>query len=226
MNTKAYTCTESCEGTGGIVFAKSNIEARKSAASIWGDGDLAGWRIYRSPGLDKYRNSDVPTQVLIEDGWFFECHGCGMKMDETSLADELLPVSGVVGKQNGRSFCSHQCRMDHSARTAAAKAYGEAFLDMMKEGLAKRFAGAELSFGEHRHHVYVHSWDSPLVVQQARVGFSYPGAKLGSAHLCYDKNGPNNYDEVSCGRWYYSVPFGDVKTYEAWAADFPRLGYI
>lgn len=223
---KAYACTEDCEGTGGIIFANSNIAARKDAASIWGDGELAGWRVHRAPGLDKYQDTGVPTWILIADGWYFECNGCGMRMSEDTLYDEGLKVEGVVGKENGQSFCSHQCRMTYKARKAAVDAYGQAFLDMMKDLLRDRFHDADLCFGDHRQHVYVTMWDHPLTVAQAIVSFSYPGMKYGPAHLRYEKNGECNRDEISCGRWFYSVPNGDIEAYEKWAANYPRKGYI
>ena len=226
MGLKAYACTEDCEGTGGIIFAQTNLEARKSASNIWGDGELAGWNVHRAPGLDKYHAKGVPTWVLIADGWNFECNGCGMRMDETSLEDEGLSVEGVVGKENGWSFCSHQCRTEYKSRRAAADAFGEAFLDMMKDRLRDRFHGQDLCFGDHQHHVYVPMWNEPLAVDQAWVSFSYPGAKYGAAHLKYEKNGERNEDQISCGRWFYSVPNGDVPAYEEWAAKFPRKGYI
>jgi hypothetical protein len=224
--TKAYACTEDCKGTGGIIFANSNIEARKSASSIWGDGELRGWRVHRQPGLDKFNKTGVPAWLLVADGWRFECSGCGMTIEEERLEDEGLNVTHVVGKENGRVFCCHSCRIDFMSLNAAAEAHGEAFLEMMRDLLRNRFSGEDLFFGEHRQHVYVRRYNSPLVVEQAWVSFSYPEMKYGPATLKYEKNGEYNRDSINCGRWFYSVPAGDIERYEKWAARFPRKGYL
>ena len=82
----AYAVTEDFEGMGGIVFARSNIEARKWGAREYNDGELGGMTCKRVPWADRYASErDIPISAMVDVGWHFECHGCGRRID-TDLA--------------------------------------------------------------------------------------------------------------------------------------------
>lgn len=181
----AYSAMETDEFTGGIVFAKSNIAARKIGANLWNHDELGGMQVSRRKDLDKYEATGVPAWLLVSQGWHFECHGCGVRIDDASFYDEGLPVTGVVGYESGSVYCCHACRMTDQAREAACEAFGAAFIEMLKDVVRNRFPDIEHAFGEHRQHVYVPRYYDPLVVVEVSVHFSFPGMKIGPASLRY-----------------------------------------
>lgn len=61
---KAYSYLETDEFTGGIVFAKSNIEARRIGANILNMDGIGGMTVSRRKDLDKYEQKGVPAWLL------------------------------------------------------------------------------------------------------------------------------------------------------------------
>lgn len=219
---RAYSYNETDEWSGGIVFARSNIEARRLGANLLHMDEIAGLTVQRRPDLDKYEATGVPARVLIEGGWWFECHGCGLQISDCGMEDAGLPLSGVVGKSHGAVYCSHQCRRDHLASEAAADAFGKAFLDMMQDLVRARFPGAEIHFGDGRHHAYVPRHHFPLTVVQARVEFDWPGQNIGRASLEYHHAG--NYGQTIIGpvRPEFRCCNGDREAFEMFAAAYSK----
>lgn len=215
----AYSYLELNEWTGGIVFAKSNIEARRLGANLLNMDDIGGMEVKRRKDLDKYEGKGVPAWLLVSDGWHFECHGCGMRIDDCSMEDASLPITGIVGAESGAIYCCHTCRMEARAEHAAQEAFGEAFLDMLKDLVRNRFPNIDHCFGEHRQHVYVQRWSRPMVVQQARVSFNFPGMKIGPATLEYHHCG-NAHGSPIIGpvRPHFYCCNGDREAFEAFAA--------
>lgn len=219
MTNKAFSVLETDENTGGIVFAKSAVEARRIGANLYNHDDFSGLSVHRVPRLDKFEQTGVPAWLLVADGWRFECFGCGMSVNEDDLADLGMKVEDVVGRESGRIFCCHTCRRDSMARDAAIDGFGRAFLDMMQDIVRRRFPVDGISFGEHRHHVYVPKWYSPLVVVQAHVGFSFPGMKIGPASLHYRHEGPGGTSLIGPAPLEFHCCNGDRETFEAFAAE-------
>ncbi|AXQ69687.1 hypothetical protein HOU03_gp105 [Caulobacter phage CcrSC] len=77
---KAYTVLETCESTGGIVFAAHHAVARRAGANEWGDGDWDYVECHRSPQYDDLGPEGVNDLVLWRNGWWFEC-ACGRRID-------------------------------------------------------------------------------------------------------------------------------------------------
>lgn len=215
----AYIVTENDENTGGVIFAKDKRTAMRIGASEYGDGDVDYVTATRAKSLDCYEGTGVPARVLIADGWHFECHGCGMRIDDTSLYDMRLPVSGVVGIENSAVYCCHTCRMEHLAREAAIKAYGIAFLDMLRDVVRARFGdGVEfVANGRRSDHFYIQRNAVPLVVEEAHVGFNFPGMEIGPAQLDYRHEGLNGRNLVGPVKPYFTCCYGDREAFEAWA---------
>lgn len=215
----AYSVLESCEWTGGIVFAKSNIEARRVGASLWGDGEIRGMIVNRRRDLDKYEARGVPASVLVEEGWHFECSGCGVRIDDYNLEENGLSPRHVVGVEGGRVYCSHACRMGAKADEAAAEALGEAFLEMLRDMVRVRFPNADHCFGEHKTHAYVPRWSSPSVVEQAVVSFSFPGMTFGPASLEYRRaTNADGSHVIGPVRPDYYCSNGDREAFEKFAS--------
>ncbi|WP_040616636.1 hypothetical protein [Roseibium sp. TrichSKD4] len=215
---KAFIVQETQEYTGGIIYAKSNVEARRFGANAFNGGDFSGLHVNRAKQYDKFEQTGVPARLLIADGWHFECHGCGMTVDEDNLEETGLSADGVVGFEPSRIYCCHHCRRNSMAGNAARKAFGEGFLDMMKDRLRNRFPGTEFDFGSHRHHVYV-PISRPIVVQQAMVHFSFPGMKIGPASIVYEHYGNHGQMLIGPVRLEFRCCAGDREAFEKFATE-------
>lgn len=213
----AYSYFETDEYTGGIIFAKSNIEARKAGANLLNMDGIGGLEVRRRKDLDRYEASGVPAWLLVAEGWRFECHGCGMQINESNMDDEGMPVTGVVGVESGQIYCCHACRMQHKAEAAAKKAFGEAFLDMLRDMVRSRFPDFDHNFGQYRAHVYVSRWNHEVAVQRAEVRFSFPGMKIGPASLSYNHEGKYGSTLIGPVRPEFYCCNGDRETFEALA---------
>lgn len=219
---KAFSVLETDEHTGGIVFAKSNIEARRVGAARYGGGEISGWRVERMKGLDKFAETGVPASLLVWDGWHFECWGCGMRICDDTLTDSGRSPDDVVGKESGRVFCCHACRIQSLAETAAREAFGAAFLDMMEDRISKRFPGADISFDGGGRHVYIPRDDPPYVIAEAHVAFKFPGMKIGPARLEYRHEGRFGARLIGPVRLEFRCCAGDVEAFEAFAVAYPK----
>ena len=211
---KAYSYLETDEWTGGIIFAKSNIEARRLGANILDRDEIAGMQVNRRPDLDQYEQTGVPASVLVGSGWHFECCGCGMHIDEDNLYDKHMKPSDVVGYESGQVFCSHGCRMEWKAEQAGRKAFGQAFVEMMKDVVRKRIPEIEWNFGEFKEHAYVQG-SGPFVVIQARVYFDFPGRKHGPATIEYHHAGKYGAPMIGPAQLVFYCPNGDLEAFNA-----------
>lgn len=220
----AYSVLEDNENTGGIIFAKDKRTARKWGANEYADGDEGYVTVTRRRDLDQYEGKGVPAWLLVAQGWHFECHGCGMQIAEYTLEDEGMNAAHVVGKEKGSVYCCHACRMKHLAREAAIKAFGEAFQDMMRDMVVARFGEVEfLTDDLWRNGAYIQRHADPLVVQQARIAFAFPGQKIGGATLEFrhssDIQGRQIIGPVMP---QYFCCAGDKEAFEAWVKETKR----
>lgn len=186
---KAYIVQEECEGTGGVVFARSNVEARRFGADEYNGGDFSGLSVNRAKGWDKYEKSGVPISEMIYDGWYFECHGCGQRMDEDWFYDQRMNPSQARGVSGGNCYCCWQCEADAAAEGAARKAYGRVFLGIMRDWATARFGDVEFMTEAFKEYVYVVSRNGHMQVEQAVVSFSFPGMEIGPASIRFDMSG-------------------------------------
>jgi hypothetical protein len=85
---KAYAVTETTEGTGGIVYAKTNAQARREGSCQFGDGDFHGWECRRAPEFDSMAPHGPSREDLFEHGWWFECEECSShaRLDSGGIA--------------------------------------------------------------------------------------------------------------------------------------------
>lgn len=215
---KAFLVTTDYDGTGGVVFAKSAIEARRYGASEWNDGELGGLHVRRERDFDQFDGSGVPAWLMVAKGWWFECSGCGMTINEDSLYDRGLPVEGVVGAECSRVYCCATCEADERARTAREAAVGNAFLWHLKQRVIDRFGPVEFANGAWKEHVYAREVDGTVHIGQGIVSFNFPGMRIGPASLRYNWGYGGQFGPPSPE---YSVPRGDLEAFEAWAAARP-----
>ena len=66
--------------TAAILFATSNIAARRRYSSSQ-DCDFAETKVSRKKIFDQYAPGPVPPKALLEDGWYFDCDGCGRTLN-------------------------------------------------------------------------------------------------------------------------------------------------
>ncbi|HEU4682958.1 MAG TPA: hypothetical protein VFS39_00465 [Nitrospira sp.] len=202
------------EMTGGIIFAKSAIEARKIGANEWNDGELAGMTVRRRKDLDQFAGSGVPFSLLIDEGWWGECTGCGGHIDEWFLYDRGLTSSDVIGTLNAAIFCCQSCKDEYAARKDREDQAGREFLKRLCDIVRRRFPNANAVTPEY---VYAAEFDGVVTIRQAVVSFEFPGMKIAAAHLRYDPG-----HGIGPSQPYYTCASGDREAFEAWAKS-PRF---
>lgn len=216
----AYAVQETCENTGGIVFARHSVTARRLGAGTFSDGDFSSVTCRRAPWADEFADQgDVPVRVAVEHGWHFECHGCGRML--TSDEDDC---DKIVGTMESAVYCCAECEARYHATEAAKKAFGEVVLAHIREWVVARLGPVQFAKEQFKGHAYVTGGNGePLVVNQAVVSFEFPGQEIAPASLRWD----NDYREIRVGhRWVNpcgprapecSVCNGDLKAFEAFA---------
>lgn len=80
----AYSVTETTEGTGGIVYAKTNAQARREGSQQHGDGDFYGWEARRAPEFDGMDPHGPSREELFDHGWWFDCEECNRRAQHDS----------------------------------------------------------------------------------------------------------------------------------------------
>jgi len=217
-----------------IVFVHSHIAAKRRWANEHGDGDryIAGISAKRAKGWDKYSPGPVPPLEMIEDGWWFECSGCGTKVSrdeigepigyddaESEDAAKLLPIMAPVEHGHHSVYC-HQGCMDHElAFQARQKHYSARIYAWLERRILRRFPDAEIIRGGGMFKRNIHITRNKfgrLYVTQAYVSFGWPTSKIGPATFRIDQDEmgrriPRNAFFACCN--------GDREAFEAWAAE-------
>lgn len=220
---KAYAVLETGEGTGGIIFARRDIEARKRGSCEFSDGDISSVTCRRAAWADQYAETQrVPVLAAIEQGWNFECHGCGARLDYDWFYENGKPLEGVIGFMEGRVFCCAECKSADEAVESQKKDVGEDFLGTLRAMVQKRFGDVEFVSGYGREHVYVIHDDGGYSVGQAFVSFTFPGQAIAPASLKYQFPYSFSWDGVGCPKPYFTCTNGDREAFEAFAAATKR----
>jgi len=241
---KAFAITENNEGTGGIVFAKHAVVARRVGAAEFADGDFGYVSCRRAHWADSYADDRaIPISAFIENGWHFECTGCGNRIDadlgrwqdrigrEDTFRDMLRKArrwrswkpSDVIGTQHSAVFCDQKCEDDHKAFEAERKRREERALDRFRRLILRRFPGVTLPNDRSRYraspHAYAYCRKGKWRIGQVCVPFDFPGAKYGPAELRYDADQPRQ----GAQKPRFTCASGDWEVFQAWAAQTPTL---
>lgn len=221
---KAFAVLEEGENTGGIVFARHAVVARREGAEQYNGGEFHGLSCRRAPWADEWaaRDEDIPARVLIDHGWHFECAGCGHTIDNDWLYDEDLPLDGVTGTQSSIVYCSEVCECRDKLRKAIARDHQRRAIEALKAFVLKRFPGVAFAAKDNwSTHAYAsesygraHSWQ----VQQVVVSFEFPGLKIGPATCRIERCQPPNGDRIGPIWPEFSCRYGDKEAFEAWVA--------
>jgi len=130
---KAYLVDCDQENGAQLYFAETANQAKCHAANEEGIEYIEVASCLRRPQYDQYAPGPVPTKVLIEDGWFFECSGCNRRVEEDMSEiwdedDEPVAVDGPVYRGNA-VWCSTQCQQRDDEREAQRKRENQAAKD-------------------------------------------------------------------------------------------------
>lgn len=203
---KAFSVQEEDEGTGGIVFASSNVVARRLGANLYNDGEFAGLMVRRVAWADEYAPGPVPELVMVEHGWWFECMGCGVRIDESLEADNedgtfrtLKPV-----ELGHNLYCSDECHTAYVTDRAARKGAEALAAAALEAELGAKFPGVTIVGPTH---VYVIKVDGIYAPKQVVVSFSFPGSTVGLGRYRIDEIGEAPH---------LTVCAGDKDAWDAW----------
>lgn len=218
---KAYSVLETCENTGGIVFAKHHVVARREGAAEFGGGDFHSVTCRREPGLDRYAESRVvPAADLIEMGWHFECW-CGARCDLDSLAERGLPVDGVIGSDRGTVYCSAVCEQKHATERVERIAFEAELLERLSAWIKARLPDAYLLMdpGPWCPHFYTSKEDDVWMLRQAILAFDYPHRQHWPAQFRFEREGFDLGRRHGCISAVLTYSGGDREAFEAFARD-------
>lgn len=219
---RAFAVTETDENTGGIIFARHAITATRIGADEYGTGEIHGMSCRRAKWADQFADTGrVPASEMIARGWHFECHGCGSRIDEDELRCRGLSVDGVVGTQNSWVFCGARCRLRHLAQLRREKMCGDAFLEVLRGVIRKRFGNVHIheDAENFKPHVYVISDRRIEVVGQAAVYFDFPGMQIGPASIHYDWPYSFAWDGKGPVKPHFRCCNGDREAFEKFAEE-------
>lgn len=219
---KAYAVLETCENTGGIVFARHAVTARRHGSCQYSDGDFQSVSCRRAPWADWCADSGiVPASLMIDHGWHFECSGCGSTVDRDYLDENSLSLEDVIGIQDSQVFCCPACKLAHDELDAKKKAFGASFLHVLRDVVRKRFGNVHFCEGTdfNRPHAYVWGDEAnSLRIHTARLSFYFPGMKVAPATISFDSSERSNRERFAPPRPVYTCLPDDRDAFEAFAA--------
>lgn len=197
---KAYEVRDDYEGHCCIRFAPNNATARREGAHELDIEWESVEHCQRKPEFDQYAPGPVPPMVLLEHGWWFECHHCGRRIDDY-MADELesdgLDPADFTPCASGRSvYCSAACQAMFYAERRANAAAQTALIELFDA----KFPNCKIS----RVHVCGTKLEGPddSGGMKCSVSFLFPGARYGATY--------------EYGRDDLYVAQGDLPAYYAW----------
>lgn len=217
LSLRAFAVTEENENTGAIIFAEHDIVARKRGADEFNDGELRGITCRRAPWADAFADQGVPAKVMIENGWHFECCGCGETIDEDWLYDNDRTIEGVIGFQHSKIYCCEICEARDRLYEAIKRDHERRAIDALKAFVRRRFPSVTFSTeGNWKPHAYATERKDAWHVASAVVSFEFPGMKIGAATCRIEREQGNGH--LIGPIWpEYQCCVGDREAFEAWA---------
>ncbi|WP_080378701.1 hypothetical protein [Burkholderia cenocepacia] len=182
---KAYLVNvDADDGYSCIVFATNSATARRKGASElgydWEDVDSCR----RRPKFDEYAPGPVSPRALIEDGWWFECHGCGQRISNDYEYDddgnEIEPGAYVVRKQ--QVFCCQECLARDDAKTRANVAAQDALIEVVEAKFPGCTIQRVLVYGEKLEPSEPHGGHKCVAY------FTFPGSRYAATYVFGEGN--------------------------------------
>lgn len=184
------------DGIGGIVFAKSNAEARRTGSAQFGSGDFNWGGATRLQWADQFAPGPVPFKEMFDRGWWQECDGCGCMMRDGECDDEGDEREFDIVEIGNAVYCAPACRESFLADKIEKKRIEDWVIGDLTDRLLRLMPGA-IGCGES--HVYVRGGNRPCAPEQAYIQFTYPGARHGLGYLRFDKIGEAPHVTVAAG---------------------------
>lgn len=237
---KAYSCmeTESGEWTGAIIFAKSNLEARKEAANDFNNGELGGLQVKRAPWADEYgARHKVPISEMIHHGWHFECHWSGQTINletyeygieiynqETKEyhVDESTIRREPVGFQEGCVFACQEYADNWQLSKKIEQEFNETQLEIYKQMILDQLPDAKfLNEDGYQKRQWIGSRDAKTgdflglgerVLSEFHIPIDFPGKK----HWAALEFRQPRYSEIGPTRPQFISASGDHEAFTNW----------
>lgn len=185
-----------------LVFAGSVREAESKGASEFDtDADDDDLSVCRAQWADEYSPGPVPAEVLIDQGWYMQCHHCDASFGEyvTDAEGDEAPATPLGN--DVRCWCSPAClsaSIQDRINTVLAE---ERWLAYVRAWVLLKLPTAEIVASAHR-------YCTPDGVPRCMVAnFRFPGARIGTAEARID--GPSEEPHVL-------VCSGDREAFEAY----------
>lgn len=162
----AWTVTDESTPKACVVFHHHGLAARRLGAGELGE-DFECLECRRSPEFDHFVESGkVPTQALLDAGWWFECHHCGSRVIDEERDDYIVDGDSV--------FCNASCKSGHEKDISNRNNKFEQFKEKVQR------LRPDLEFTNFQ-------GGYPWVTNIA--SFTFPGAKYGGSARDQDGNG-------------------------------------
>lgn len=222
MTLKAYAVLENNENTGGIVFAKHAVTARRQGANEYADGEFEYVTCRRAKWADRYAETrEVPIAGMIENGWHFECGSCGTRIDSDMLWERDLELEDVIGTNNTGAYCNAVCEARERLYKAEASHVQKRWIRRFRKLVKAKFPDAVIIKGEgigssNGAHAYARKSKGRWQIGQCAVSFEFPGMEIAPATLRYDRQSTWPKTDLP-NKPYWSCCNGDQATFEAWA---------
>jgi hypothetical protein len=216
----AYAVLEENESTGGVIYARSAIAARRLGANEYADGDFSYVTCHRAPWADGYCDKPIPVGLMILHGWHFECGHCGGLIDEDMLDEKQIEPDDVIGHEHSEAYCDARCEAGAALTKAQAEHVQKRWLRRFAKIVKRRFPDAvpvlkcaHASFRDGRH-----------VIAQVTVAFDFPGQQHWPAELTWRRK--NEHERMYRRRGVqphrsnkprYECAAGDREAFEAYA---------
>jgi hypothetical protein len=202
---RAFVVQEDYEGTGDVFYARHDIVARKAFAEEFNDAELRGVTCQRAPWADKYAPGPCPRLVMIDNGWWMDCAGCGLRITHDADGDSEDQVRPDKAVEVGTFvYCSPGCRHRHLQEKTLRKIHGLRAIHQLRAKLFRLAPGVTLLGKDH---AYVVREGRRWIAKQVIVRFTFPGATINNGEIRFDKAG----DEPRL-----TVPAGDLMAWQAW----------
>lgn len=214
----AFAVQEDTEGSGGVVFAKTNAQARRFGACEFGDGDFHSVSARRAQWADRFAEQGwVPVSAYLDAGWYWFCSGCDRRIADGEEFDGEpdWTVNDVIEPKRGYAYHNQACHDAAMAYEAERVRRQDRAIARFKAIVARRFPGVVFSEkkpgGLDPQHAFVSRGLKGWYTSQVVVSFDYPGMKIAPATLRYEHSSSQR------SKPYYTVCAGDREAFETWA---------
>ena len=208
---RAFAVLEENENTGGIVFAKTNAQARRLGAGIFADGDFHSVSCRRAPFADHCAEDQIVSNaLLIDNGWHFECAWTGERIDIDSLDERDLVPEDVTGTQHGLAFMNAVNEAEFRLDRAQHEHVKRRWIRRLKRVALRLYPDAKVKGGGY---AYTDRLEGVIRVVNVRIEFDWSEKQIAPASLEI-----NAKSKAGRRRPFLMCATGDKALFEAWVA--------